>query len=67
MIEKLEMACADPESFVREGPALTSLFFIFIFLNFFSDEGRKDQIPLLAAINGLPAKRHLNGISLAGR
>ena len=32
-----QMACADPESFVRGGPTLT-LFFLF-----FYDEGREDQ------------------------
>ena len=54
--------CADPESYVREGPTLTTLFILV-------DEGREDQNTtiIMRAIVGLPAKRHLNGISLAGR
>ena len=42
----LTCSCADPESFVRGGPILTTIFFIILFL---VDKGRvRIQIPLLA-------------------
>ena len=65
-----EKSCADPESFVRGGP--TFLFFYFVFRG---ERGSK-QIPLNRAssarkrnvsLAGSQAKRHLNGVSLAGR
>ena len=31
--------CADPESFVRGGPTMTTSFFVFVLV----DEGREDQ------------------------
>ena len=52
------MPCADPESFVRGGPTLTSVL-----------EGRDDpsEFNYKRAIIGPPAKRHLYGVSLACR
>ena len=56
--------CADPESFVGGGPLLTTFFFSFVFL-----EGREDpsQYHYKRAIIDPPAKRHLNGVSMACR
>ena len=60
--------CADPEHFARGSPTLTT---------FFSDnEGERFQIPLkvghhrpasVTSFKWSLAKRHLNGVSLAGR
>ena len=55
--------CADPESFVRGGPNLIT-FFCFFF-SWWGDRGSKYRYKW--AIIGPPAKRHLNGVSLAGR
>ena len=58
-----EMVCADPERFVRGGPTLTTVIFIFILfiLFFLVYKGRDDLTPLYKrAINGTPAKRRLN-------
>ena len=55
-LDKFVFACTDPESFVRGGPTLTTLFFILM-------KGGRIQIPLLAGYQ----RRHLNGVSLAGR
>ena len=53
----VSLSCADPESFVR-GVRLWQLFFCY--------EGREDpNANEKRAIIGPPAKRHLNGISLA--
>ena len=58
--------CADPESFFRGGPTLTSFFFAFFFSFFFKFlEGL--QIPLKAG-HHRPASEtpfNLNGVSLA--
>ena len=51
------LPCADPESFDRGGPTFFYLFFI---------RGKRIQIALKAGPIGPPAKRHLNGVSLAG-
>ena len=53
--------CADPDSFVRGGPTLTTFFYLV-------DEGRKDLNTTLN-VQSLdpPAKRHLNGVLLACR
>ena len=55
-----EEASADPESFVRGGPTLARFFFLV-------EEGRADSGNQKWAIIGPPAKRHLNGVSLAGQ
>ena len=48
-------ACADPESFVRGGPTLTTFILV--------DEGEKgSKYHYKRAIIGSPAKRHLNGV-----
>ena len=62
----IPLACADPESFVRGCPFLTMVFFLPFFLLFFL-EGRDDpnKYHYKRALIGLPAKRHLNGVSLA--
>ena len=52
--------CADPESYVRGGPTLTLTFFLV-------DEGWEDQNTTIGGPMIPPAKRHLNGVSLAGR
>ena len=51
-------ACADPESFVRGGPILTTLFFL-------GEGGFKYHYK--QTIVGPPAKRHINSVSLTGR
>ena len=56
----LSSTCADPESFVRGGPTLTVFFF-----QIMRERGSKYHLELV--IMGPPAKRHLNGVSLAGR
>ena len=57
-------ARADPESFVRGVQRL--FYFLFIFLVWWGEEeGSKYHYKW--AIVGLPAKRHSNGVSLAGR
>ena len=48
--------CADPESYVRGGPTLT-------FFSWWGEGGSKYHF---RDIIGPPAKRHLNGVSLAG-
>ena len=53
----MRLSCADPESFVRGGPTLTTFFFLFF--QFSLMRGGKIQIP--------PFKRHLNGLSLGWR
>ena len=56
-------ACVHPESFATGGPTLTRFCFVLFF-----DKGRKDpKYHYKRAIVGLPAKRHLNGNSLAWR
>ena len=58
------ITCADPESFVRGGPNLITFFFFF----FFSCLGeRGSEYHYKWAIISPPAKRHINGVSLAGR
>ena len=58
---------ADPESFFRGGQTLTTFFCLFICFVFLVDDGRKYPKPhYKRAIIGPPAKRHLNGVSLAG-
>ena len=52
--------CADPESIVRGGPTLTKFFF-----SIMGEELSKYHFK--RAIFGPPAKRHLNGVSLACR
>ena len=47
--------CTDPKSFVRWGPTLTTFFSLM------------REYHYLRAIIGPPAKRHLNGVPLAGR
>ena len=60
MFYSVLMACADPESFSRGDPTLTTFFLV--------DDGREDpNTTLSGAIIGPPAKRHFNGVSLAGR
>ena len=51
--------CVDPESFVREGPTLT------FFFSLMGEELSKYHYK--RALFGPPAKRHLNGVSLACR
>ena len=54
-------SCADPEIFVRGGPISTTFFFLL-------EEGRKDQNTTISGPSyAPPAKRHLNGVSLACR
>ena len=59
-----------PESFVRGGPYLTKFFFVFFSVDGGGGGGGGIEDPN-TSINGppwaLPAKRHFNGISLAGR
>ena len=50
-------ACADPESFVREGPTLTTFFF-------YLDEGRKDPD---TTISGPSTAHQRNAIKMAFR
>ena len=54
-----QLPCADPESFVRGGPTLTTFFF----------EGKEDpnKYYYKRAIIDPPSKHHLNGVSLTGR
>ena len=52
--------CADPENFVREGLTLTMFFF-----SLMREELSKKHY--WRALFGPPAKRHLNGVSLACR
>ena len=55
-------SCAGPESFVRGGPTLTTFFLLV-------DEARVDPNSMFhytRVINDPPAKRHLNGVLLAG-
>ena len=55
--------CADPESFLQRGPTI-----FIVFSYFFSWLGeRGSKYNYKGAIIGPSAKRHLNGISLAGR
>ena len=49
-------SCADPESFVRDGP---------IFVLFLVDEDGGSKYHYKRAIIGMLVKRHLNGVSLA--
>ena len=56
-----KQTCTGPEGFVRGGQTLT----IFIFLD---DEGDiESKYHYKWAVIGMPAKRHLNGASLACR
>ena len=55
---KLSHTCADPESFVRGVPTQKMLLFV---------KGERIQIPLEVGHHRLPAKRHLNGVSLECR
>ena len=66
-IWKLFSTCADPESFFRGGPTLTTFFFLLFFL--FSVDGmeRGSKCHYKWAIIGPPVKRHWNGGSLACR
>ena len=52
--------CADPESFVRGGPNSITLFLV-------DEEIGDPNVTMKWAIIGPTAKRHLNGISLAGQ
>ena len=49
-------SCADPESFVRGGPTLTTFFFLLFFL---VDEGREDPS---TTISGPSSARQRNAI-----
>ena len=64
-------SCADPESFVRGGPTLTVFFFFFFFGGGGGGgglmRGGRIKYHYKRAINGLPVKCHLNGVSLVGR
>ena len=51
----MQWTCADPESFVRGGPTLTTFFF----LSFYFDEGGGSEYHYKRGIVGPPAKRHL--------
>ena len=52
-------ACADPESFARGGPTLNFFFKLM--------GGERIQIPQYTGQHRPPAKRRLNGVSLACR
>ena len=56
------ITCADPESFARGGPILTTLFFFFFFRR-----GVRIRIALKEGHHRPASERHLNGDSLAGR
>ena len=57
------LTCADQESFVRGDPTLTTYFLSLVV----EGGGRGIKINVNQVIMGLPAKRYLNGFSLAGR
>ena len=61
IVHFLQCSCADPESFVRGGPTLTTFFFLF-FLRF--DEGGRIQISL---ISGPSTASMRNAIKMAFR
>ena len=55
-------SCADPENFVRGGPTLTTFFLWLLLLLLFRKLMRDERIKVII---GPPAKRYLNGVSLA--
>ena len=62
--KNVDISCADPENFVRGSPTLTAFFLSF----FLVDKGKEDlNTTIRRAIIGPPAKRYLNGVSLACR
>ena len=61
LIILINLPYADPESVVKGGP--TAMGFLFVFFSLWGEGGSKYHYK--RAIIGLPAKHHLNGISLA--
>ena len=61
IIEQHSYSCADPERFVRGGPTV-NFFYISIF-----QVGERREDPNKRAIISTPAKRRLNGVSVASR
>ena len=53
----LNKASADPESFVRGGPTLTTFFLV--------DVGREDPSTTIRGSSTAPSETPLNGVSLA--